>query len=110
MIKRVTWFAGGVAAGAAGAGYAKRKVVRAAQQVQPRQVAASAAAAVKARSRDGVEAVREGREAMKQHEAEEVARREGRLVSLSDHLGPDDEVYIDGQPVEPGRVIVMRPK
>ncbi len=33
MMKRVTWFAGGLAAGVAGAGYAKKKVKEAASNV-----------------------------------------------------------------------------
>jgi hypothetical protein len=54
--------------------------------------------------------MREGRSAMRQHEDELRARREGRLTSLDEHVGPRDQVYVDGVPVESGRVIVMRPK
>ena len=39
MMKRVTWFAAGAAAGAAGASYAKRKVKENAAQVSPTVVA-----------------------------------------------------------------------
>ena len=46
MIKRLTWFAGGVAAGLTGAGYAKKKVRETAAQLDPRQVASNAAGAV----------------------------------------------------------------
>ena len=108
MMKRVTWFAGGVAAGVAGAGYAKKKVREAASQVAPAQVAKNAAAKVKAKRRDIVDAVREGRAVMSQHEDELKARREGRVESLSDHVDPGDQVFVDGQPVDSGRVIVMR--
>jgi hypothetical protein len=108
MMKRVTWFAGGVVAGVATAGYAKRKVKETASQIAPAQVARSAADSLRARSRDVVEAVREGRQVMKHTEDELHARREGRLVSLDEHVGPGDRVYVDGVPVESGRVIVMR--
>ena len=40
MIKRVTWFAGGVVVGLAGAGMAKRKVKEVATQVTPARLAA----------------------------------------------------------------------
>jgi hypothetical protein len=29
-------------------------------------------------------------------------------VSLDEHVSPGDQVYVDGVPVESGRVIVMR--
>ncbi|HSM66129.1 MAG TPA: hypothetical protein VK860_07480 [Ilumatobacteraceae bacterium] len=108
MMKRVTWFAGGVVAGVASAGYAKKKVKETASQIAPAQVARSAADAVRTKSRDVVDAVRDGRQVMKHTEDELRARRDGRLVSLDDHVGPDDQVYVDGVPVESGRVIVMR--
>jgi hypothetical protein len=108
MMKRVTWFAGGLAAGLAGAGYAKKRIKEAAANVAPVQVAKSAATRVRAKGRDVVDAVREGREAMNQHEDELRAKREGRLESLEDHVGPGDKVFVDGRPVESGRVIVMR--
>jgi hypothetical protein len=110
MIKRVTWFAGGVVAGVATAGYAKKKVKETAAQIAPAQIARSATHTVRARSRDVVDAIREGREVMRHTEDELHARREGRLVSLDEHVGPDDQVYVDGVPVESGRVIVMRPR
>jgi hypothetical protein len=108
MIKRVTWFAGGVVAGAATASYAKKKVKQTAAQIAPAQVARSAADSLRSKSREVVDAVREGRQVMKHTEDELRARRDGRLVSLEDHVGPDDQVYVDGVPVESARVIVMR--
>ncbi len=110
MMKRVTWFAGGVAVGVASAGYAKRKVKETAAQVAPAQVARSAAETLRVKGRDVVDAVREGRQVMRHTEDELRARREGRLTSLDEHVGPNDEVYVDGVPVESGRVIVMRRK
>jgi phosphohistidine phosphatase SixA len=110
MIKRLTWFAGGVAAGAAGAGYAKKKVKEKAAQVSPSGAARSAARRARQTASQVIDAVREGREAMTQHEDELKAKRDGRLVTLSEHVAPGDQVFVDGVEVESGRVIVMRPK
>lgn len=110
MIKRLTWFVGGVAAGATGASYAKKKVVEKAAQVSPAAVARSAAGRARRTASNVVDAVREGREAMGQHEDELKARRDGRLVSLDEHVAPGDRVFVDGVQVESGSVIVMRPK
>lgn len=110
MMKRVTWFAGGVVAGIASAGYAKKKVKETASQMAPAQVARSAATTVRIRTRHVVDAVREGRQVMRHTEDELHARREGRLTSLDEHLAADDQVFVDGVPVESGRVIVMRPR
>lgn len=107
-MRRITWFAGGVAAGVAGASYAKKKVRKTASQLAPSSVAQGVVVRFKARGQDLADAVREGRRVMRQHEDEVQARRDGRLVSLEDHVAPDDEVYVDGQLVESGRVIVMR--
>ena len=95
-------------AGVASAGYAKKKVKHTASQIAPAQIARSAASGVRSKGRDVVDAVREGRQVMKHTEDELHARREGRLVSLDQHVGPDDQVFVDGVPVESGRVIVMR--
>ncbi len=108
MMKRITWFAGGVAAGLTGAGYAKKKVKEAASNVAPAQVARTAVAKARSKTREVAEAVREGRAVMNQHEDELRAKREGRLESLEDHVEPGDKVFVDGQPVDSGRVIVMR--
>jgi len=110
MIKRLTWFAGGVAAGAAGASYAKKKVKEKAAQVSPAGVARSAAQRAKQTASHVVDAVREGREVMNQHEDELKAKRDGRLLTLAEHVAPGDQVFVDGVEVESGRVIVMRPK
>lgn len=107
-MRRVTWFIGGVAAGAAGATYAKRKVRQTASQLAPTHVARTAVDGVKRRSRDLVDAVRDGRDAMRTREDELRARRDGRIDTLDAHVGPRDTLLVDGQPVEPGRVIVLR--
>lgn len=110
MIKRVTWFVGGVAAGATGANYAKKKVKEKASQMSAAGVARNAATRAKNTASTIVDALREGRDAMGQHEDELKARRDGRLVSLDEHVAPGDQVFVDGVEVDSGRVIVMRPK
>lgn len=110
MIKRLTWFVGGVAAGATGAKYAKKKVKEKVTQVSPSGVARSAAGRARSTAGHLVDAVREGRDVMHQHEDELKARRDGRLVSLDEHVGPQDQVFVDGVEVESGRVVVMRPQ
>jgi len=108
MMRRVAWFAGGVAAGAAGAGYAKRKVGATARKLAPVNVARGAAGSVRGAGRRVSDAVREGRHAAQVREREIRAERDGRLVRLGDHLRPGDEVLVDGRPVESARVILMR--
>lgn len=110
MMKRLTWFVGGVAAGATGANYAKKKVREKAAQVSPAVVARAAAERARSTATTVVDALREGREAMGQHEDELKARRDGRLVSLDEHVAPGDEVFVDGVRVDSGSVVVMRPR
>lgn len=110
MMNRLTYFVGGVAAGAAGVGYAKKKVKQTASQIAPATIARSAANRARATGRDIIDAIREGRDVMQHHEDELRARREGRLLSLDEHVEPGDQVFVDGVPVESGRVIVMRRK
>lgn len=107
-MRRVVWFASGVAAGVAGAGYAKRKVASAANRLRPSNVARSATGAARRGSRRAADAVREGVAAARRRENELRAERDGRLVRLRDHLGDGEEVLVDGETVEPGRVILMR--
>jgi len=108
MMKRAVWFAGGLATGVAGAGYAKRKVTGTARRVAPGNVARNTVDGVKRSGRRVVDAVREGRSAAQVRERELRAQRDGRLVRLADHLQPGDEVLVDGTPVESARVILMR--
>lgn len=107
-MRRLTWFVGGVAAGAAGTGYATRKVKEAAAQLAPANVARGAAT----RARDGgkrvAEAVREGRAAMRAREDELRARRDATIETLDDRLDPGDQLLVDGRPVDSGRVIVLK--
>jgi hypothetical protein len=108
MIKRMTWFVGGAVAGITGAGYAKRKVKETASHLTPAHVARTAVAKVRERKDAVVDAVREGREAMHAKEAELRADRDGTRATLADELEPQDRVLVDGRPVEPGQVIVLR--
>jgi hypothetical protein len=101
MIKRLSWFLGGVAAGAVGAGAAKRKVKQKAAELSPVR------AARRAGDRLG-DAIAHGKEAMRAKEAELRARRDGHAQPLADDLDDGDAVYVDGLPVEPGRVVVLR--
>lgn len=110
MMKRVTWFVGGIAAGATGANYAKKKVKEKASQISPGGVARSAASRARQTAGQVVDAVKDGRSAMREREDELKARRDGRITSLDEHVSPSDQVFVDGVPVESGRVIVMRQK
>lgn len=113
-MKRVTWFVGGVAAGVTGASYAKKKVSRTVQRtaatLSPKNVAKSATTKVRAKATAVVDAVREGRAAGKAREHELRARRDHVVEPIDDRLGPDDQLLVDGQPVDSGRVIVLKKK
>lgn len=107
-MRRVTWFVTGVAAGATGATYAAKKVRQTAAQLAPANVARGAAGRAKQAGRHVVDAVREGRFAMRAREDELKARRDARVASIDDHLDPGDQILVDGRPVETGRVIVLK--
>jgi hypothetical protein len=108
MMKRVTWFVGGVAAGAVGAGAAKRKVKSVANELAPVQVAKRATGSVRDRTVRVADAVREGRRAMVARERELRARLDGRVTTVADEIGDVETVLVDGRPVEAGQVIVLR--
>ena len=101
MMKRVTWFVSGAVAGVAGTTIAKKKVKQAATHLTPRNVAHSATVRVR-------DAFGEGRRAMRVREFELRARLDGRATTLADDLDDGDEVLVDGRPVEPGQVIVLK--
>jgi hypothetical protein len=108
MMKRVTWFVGGMAVGAAGAGAAKRKVRSVANELAPVQVAKRATVSVRDRGKRVSEAMREGRRAMVAKERELRARLDGRVTTVADELDDVETVLVDGRPVEAGQVIVLR--
>jgi hypothetical protein len=107
-MRRASWFVGGVVAGAAGVGYAKRKVRNATAQLAPVNVVRSAGARVREQGRHVVGAVREGRAAMHAREDELKARRDARIETIDDRLEPGDQLYVDGRPVDSARVIVLK--
>ncbi|MEI6401984.1 MAG: hypothetical protein WCP59_07330 [Actinomycetota bacterium] len=108
MIKRLIWFTGGIVAGALGMGAAKKKVKTVAGELAPVQVAKRAGESVRDRGRSVSDAVREGRIAMRAKERELRARLDGRASTLADELSDVDAVLVDGRPVEPGQVIVLK--
>jgi len=91
MLKRATWFLAGTVTGAAGSGYAKRRVRAAVSQVTPRAVA-----------RQGAVALR--------RQATRLVRREPNHTpqSLADRIAPDEQVLVDGRPVDRERIVVTR--
>jgi hypothetical protein len=97
MITRVTWFVAGAAAGAVGAAYTRRKVKRVADQLTPVNVARSVAGRARARGADVVEALREGRAAMRV--------REDQLRAERDTDAPRAGVAIGGN--APAQIIVL---
>lgn len=101
MMKRLVWFVGGAVAGVAGAGFAKRKVREVATELTPAHVAKKAGERVR-------DAIAEGRRAARLREAELKAALDGRGSTLADELDDGDTVLVDGRPVEPGQVIVLR--
>ena len=100
-MKRMTWFVGGAVAGAAGVGVAKRKVKQAASHLTPRNIVNGATGRVR-------DAFSEGRQAMRAKETELGSRLDGRAATLADDLVDGDEVFVDGRPVAPGQVIVLK--
>jgi hypothetical protein len=101
MIKRMTWFVGGAVAGVAGMSVAKRKMKQAATHLAPRNVIHGATDRVR-------DAFSDGRRAMRAKETELRARLDGRATTLADDLDDGDEVLVDGRPVAPGQVIVLK--
>lgn len=85
MMKRITWFVGGVAAGAAGAGYAKKKVKAQAAKLAPGNVAKGVVTKVKHTGQHIVSAVRDGREAMHDREDELRAMLDAEPPAVVEH-------------------------
>lgn len=108
MMKRVTWFVGGLAAGAVGVGAVKKKAKAVANDLAPVQIARRATGQVTQRGHRVADAVREGKRAMRTKEMELRARMDGRATNLADELTDVDTVLVDGRPVEAGQVIVLR--
>lgn len=81
MFKRIIWMGTGMAVGAGGAFWAKRKVEATVQQYLPEQVAERAATSAKDLGRSVRAAASEGREVMRATEAELRARVEARTFT-----------------------------
>ncbi len=105
MLKRVTWFLGGAAAGAAGATAAKRKVARTAAQLPPVRAARRVATTVRSASDRVASAVRDGRQAMHETEVRLRAKRDGEEVAPIEVI--DGRIVATGE-IKPGQVIVLR--
>jgi hypothetical protein len=106
-MKRVTWFVGGVAAGAAGASYAKQAVSKRARKTAAKLNPANL---VKKAGGNIAGAAREGRAAMKARERELRTRRDHRIETIDDKLDPGDQLLVDGQPIDAARVYVLKRK
>jgi hypothetical protein len=105
MVKRLTWFLSGAAAGVVGASVARKKVKAAAADLAPSNLAHKAAD----RARD---AVLDVKQALKVKQVELRARltgNAGHAGTLADELEEGATVLVEGRPVEPGQVIVLRP-
>ena len=113
MIKRLIWFVSGVVAGISGVLFAGKRVKRSVTSFTPVKVAQRATQTTRSRLNSVGDAFREGRDAMRDKEFEMKAKRDGRVESF-DQQGPirplqqGDELLVDGQRIEPGRVIVLR--
>lgn len=111
MIKRFVWFVTGLVTGVVAMVFTGRKVRRRVDKVAnlaPVKVVRDATSTVRNTVAEVGEAVRDGRDAMRAKETELWARVEGRASSLDEELDVDDAVLVDGEPVEPGRVVVLR--
>jgi len=113
MIKRLIWFVSGVVAGISGVLYAGKRVKRSVTGFTPIKVAQRATQTTRSRLNSVADAFREGRDAMRDKEFEMKAKRDGRVESFDQQgslrpLQPGDELLVDGQRIEPGRVIVLR--
>ena len=113
MIKRLIWFVSGVVAGISGVLFAGKRVKRSVTSFTPIKVAQRVTQTTRSRLNSVGDAFREGRDAMRDKEFEMKAKRDGRVESF-DQQGPirplqqGDELLVDGQRIEPGRVIVLR--
>ena len=83
MITRATWFVAGAAAGAVGATYTRRKVKAVAEQMTPANVARNVAGRARSRGQDLVEAMKEGRQAMRAKEDQLRAGRDAEALAIA---------------------------
>ena len=105
MLKRLSWFVGGAAAGIAGATVAKRKVVKTATQLPPVKAVKRVVSSVHDAGDRVAGAARDGRAAMRETEARLRAKRNGEEVAPIEVI--DGRIVATGE-VKPGQVIVLR--
>ena len=103
MFKRIIWMGTGIAVGASGAFWAKRKVEETVEQYLPEQVAVRAAATAKGLGTTVRLAASEGREAMRATEAELRAKVDARTF-VGDAPPPPAKEAKPGLPRRAGRV------
>lgn len=104
MMKRLTWFMGGAAAGVVGASVAKKKVKAKAAELSPANLAHKAADRVRDVAHDVKQVIKEKQIELRAR----ITGKPGHAATLADELQDGDAVFVDGQPVEPGQVIVLR--
>lgn len=104
MFKRIFWMSTGVAVGASGAFWAKRKVEETIEQYLPEQVAVRAASTAKGLGTTVRQAAAEGREAMRSTEAELRARVEARTFVGDAPAPPPAAAKAPSGPRRAGRV------
>lgn len=105
MLKRLTWFVGGAAAGVAGATVARRKVVKTAAQLPPVKAVKRVVSTVQEAGERVAGAARDGRSAMRETEARLRAKRSGEEVAPIEVV--DGRIVATGD-IKPGQVIVLR--
>ena len=107
-MRRLGWFVAGATAGAGAMRMARRRVRSAARQLSPRHVRDQVEKRVRAKVDEVGDAIREGRAAKANRERQLLAVVDHRAESMTDHVGPKDTLLVDGEPVDAGRVIVLR--
>lgn len=108
MMKRLTWFVTGAVTGAAGSGYAKRRMRETAAQLTPRKVARSGAVALRRRARYVVDNVLSG--LATRANGDVTAPGGDEPATIADRIAPDEEILVDGRPVDRQRIVVTRPR
>jgi hypothetical protein len=104
VFKRIFWMGTGIAVGAGGAFWAKRKVEETVEQYLPEQVALRAAETAKGLGSTVRQAAAEGREAMRTTEAELRARVEARTFVGDGPVDPPPPAASPGAARRAGRV------
>ncbi len=107
-MRRLGWFVAGAAAGAGAMRMARRRVRSAVRQLSPRNVAGRVEQRVRSKVDEVGDAIREGRAAKANRERQLRAVVDNRVDPMTDHVGPGDTVLVDGEPIDAGRVIVLR--